>query len=223
MIGEAIPSPLPQTAAFMLIDCPSCARSYHVKQDEIGNEGRTLICPRCRSRWFVDGNGRAREELSAVAINARVVSEAPARLKGRRPSVMRSVQPIMALAFFIVGLMGLIGARQHIVRLVPQTARAYALIGLPVNTRGLEFARIETTRTDESGLAVVGEIRNVTQHRVHVPRLTFEIRDAAGADLIRWSEGLPERTLAVGQKLAFAATPHDLPPNAETVLVHFEP
>ncbi len=38
----------------MLIDCPSCARSYHVSRAAIGETGRTVVCQICNTRWFVE-------------------------------------------------------------------------------------------------------------------------------------------------------------------------
>lgn len=38
----------------MLIDCPSCARSYHVSRVALGESGRHVVCQFCDTRWFVE-------------------------------------------------------------------------------------------------------------------------------------------------------------------------
>lgn len=71
-------------------------------------------------------------------------------------------------------------------------------------------------------VTITGEIRNVAHRRVHLPRLTFEIRDGAGQPLIRWSERAPANLIAVGRTLAFTSTPHQIPPESRSVLVQFD-
>jgi predicted Zn finger-like uncharacterized protein len=46
----------------MLIDCPSCARSYNISRGAVGEEGRHVVCPLCQTRWFV----AARDETPEV-------------------------------------------------------------------------------------------------------------------------------------------------------------
>ncbi len=227
----------------MLIDCPSCARSYHVPRAEIGESGRTLICPRCEASWFVDADGARRDghgtipsvELAASGIRPRELGpRAPkigrwtGRWTGRwRPPLGRAATSLAAAAclatLVCLGGLGLVGARDDVVRHLPRTAGLYRMLGMPVNVRGLEFvgvaARVEAPLTDVS---ITGEIRNVARRRVPVTRIAYEVRDAAGIAVASWTEAAPARTLAARASLSFASRPHAIPGEGRSVMVRFD-
>ena len=213
----------------MLIDCPTCARSYHVSPAQIEG-GRTVICPRCDARWHVGGEPPRLGfgEMPRLAAPDRIFGEVPptrdlpsAKAERRHRRVPRGV----TLGLASLALVSLtIGARARIVQLVPRTAALYGAAGLPVNLRGLAFRGVHSQRLEPSAADVVvsGDIRNVTHGRVRIPRLTFVVRDRDGNEIARWSETAPARLLAAGRTLSFASTPHAVPPESRAVLVEFE-
>ena len=219
----------------MLIDCPSCARSYHVARAEIGESGRTLICPRCEASWFVDGDG-ARRDLTLAAPTLELTGSTirPREIGHPRPARWRAVLgraavPSVAAAGLVsfvclvgVGVVGVV-SRQSVVRDLPRTAGLYRMLGMPVNVRGLEFtnvaARVAAPSTD---LAVTGEIRNVARHRVPVTRIAYEVRDAAGVAVASWTEAAPTRTLAARASVPFTSRPHAIPGEGQSVMVRFD-
>ena len=213
----------------MLIDCPACARSYHVDRVEIEG-GRTVICPRCDARWRVEVDGDVRPaapalpNLDSASLAAWVTPAArimPPPRRRARPRLPRGVAACVAgLALLSVT----IEARAQVVRLVPRAAALYAAVGMKVNLRGLEFRDIGPRRVDPSSpeVTISGEIRNVSERRVRVPRLAFEIRDAAGMSLVTWTEKAPAKLVGAGRTLAFASAPHAIPQESRTVLVRFE-
>lgn len=211
----------------MLIDCPACARSYHVSQADIGTGGRTVICPRCRASWHVGGTGddlRPNDaDIPAHAFSARPAPErapSPAASRG----LLRRLRPVFVGGGCLALATGVIAERVRVTRLVPRAAALYAAAGMPVNVRGLVFSAVRPTRANGSpDLTIAGEIRSVAANRVRLPRLFYEVRDSAGATLVSWSESAPARTIAVGHVLAFASTPHAVPPEGRTILVRFEP
>lgn len=212
----------------MLIDCPGCARSYHVSPDDLGPRGRTLVCPRCERRWHQDaadpiGKGRT-FDLDASGVSTRA---APALDEVALPprsfvSVPRPVVAVCAAVVACLAVAGLLIGRDTIVRKMPRTAALYAVAGLRVNVVGLVFAGLESTRLPSSDVTIRGAIRNVSAHRVSIPRLAFEVRDAAGVTLVAWNETVSAKALAPGRNLAFASTPHRLPAESRTMLVRFE-
>ncbi len=217
----------------MLIDCPSCARSYHVGRADIGESGRTLVCPRCEASWFVDADGERRDphgpqptlDLVASGIRPRDIGH-PRSATARWRSVLgRAGAPLAAAACLvpIVCLVGAIGTRDTVVRSLPRTAGLYRMLGLPVNVRGLEFvnvaARVAAPLTD---LAITGEIRNVARRRVPVTRIAYEVRDAAGVAVASWTEAAPARTLAAAASVSFASRPHAIPDEGRSVMVRFD-
>lgn len=208
----------------MLVDCPGCARSYHVAGTDLGR-GRTLVCPRCDARWFqeADATKGAAQDFDAAAISARAAArldEAPAATHRRWPA--RPLLAAAAAAMACVALAAVVLDRVAIVRAVPRTAALYAAAGWPVNVVGLAFTRLTPERLASSDVKLHGALRNVAGRRVAVPRLAFEVRDGAGAPLVAWSESVPVATLAAGREYPFVSTPHRLPTESRTVLVHFE-
>ena len=213
----------------MLIDCPTCARSYHVSPAQIEG-GRTVICPRCDAQWHVGGESPRLGfgEMPRLAAPDRIFGDLPpARDIGlpKAPTRRRHVPRGLTLGLASLALVSLtIGARARIVQLVPRTAALYGAAGLSVNLRGLAFRDVHSQRLvpSASDIVVSGEIRNVAHARVRIPRLTFVVRDADGNEIARWSETASARLLAAGRTLAFTSTPHAVPPTSRAVLVEFE-
>ena len=212
----------------MLIDCPTCARSYHVSPAQIEG-GRTVICPRCDARWHVGGIAPSLGfgEMPRLAAPDRFFDDPPPVRGFATPTerTRRRVPRGVTLGLASLALVSLtIGARAKIVQLVPRAAALYGAAGLPVNLRGLAFRDVHSQRITPTAADIVisGEIRNVAHARVRLPRLTFVVRDGDGNEIARWSETAPARLLAAGRTLPFASTPHAVPPDSRAVLVQFE-
>ena len=212
---------LPRPFRLMLVDCPDCARSYHLSADDVGAHGRVVICPRCNARWFLRGRdptGDAKNGAWAVATRRDPEQDVP-MIQGRTAfRLPRSVLMVSVLA--ILAVTG-VTARETIVRTIPRLAGFYASAGWAVNLRGLQFANVASRQPDAQGTTISGEIRNVEQRRVRIPRVAFEARDAEGMALLSWSETAPAATLSAGRTLAFTSTPHRLPSASRTVQVTF--
>ncbi len=118
----------------------------------------------------------------------------------------------------------LVGWRGDIVRALPQTASFYALIGLPVNLRGLAFDGIVTTTEQHEGvpiLVVEGNIVNAARKIADVPRLKFVVRNAARQEIYSWT-AVPSRTLLPpGEAVAFRTRLASPPPEARDLLLRF--
>jgi predicted Zn finger-like uncharacterized protein len=198
----------------MLLECPVCATSYQANRADLEG-GRLVICPRCDARWRVDAEGRRDAPAPARAI--------PRPREAPMPAVAL-IRPALAIAACLAASMLIIGARERVVRAIPRTASLYHAIGLPVNIRGLAFVDVRPERRDEAAaqVSIIGEIKNIVGYREHVPRLAYEVRDAAGAPLVSWTEPAPAKVIAAGKTLAFASVPHVLPEDARSVLVRFD-
>ena len=203
----------------MLIDCPSCFKSYPVGRAALGEGGRAVVCVACGTRWFV-GGGSPAAETGRLRPAAR--PDAPRRAD---PSKRGSMRPVAVASACLLLSMGLIGERVAIVRSLPPTAGLYAAIGLSVNVRGLVFADVRTIRsTDgEDRLAVSGTIRNVAAGAVPMPRITFDIRDGSGTIVSSWSKGAPKPVLARDESVSFQAEMPTLPNDSKDVVVRFGP
>lgn len=225
----------------MLIDCPGCAKSYHIIKAALGPNGRRVACPRCDMIWFVTGsadrigpNSPATIELSAQD----VVLKSPLE-KCSIKAIAKSVQPAPAarprgLFSFLKDLcvgaallafgMTVIGFRGEIVRLCPPTSTAYAALGLPVNLCGLELRNLHTVSTHqgpEAVLGIEGEIANVRPGETEVPPIELAIRDQNGHVLYSWTATSQKRRLAAGESILFRARLAAPPPGGRDVLARF--
>ena len=88
--------------------------------------------------------------------------------------------------------------RVDVVRLLPQTATFYKMVGLEVNLRGLMFKDVKITRETVEGkpvLVIEGVIIGETRKPVELPRLRFSVRDAQGAEIYAWNAVLEQAVL----------------------------
>jgi len=128
---------------------------------------------------------------------------------------------ILALAFVDAIL---VGWRHDVVRVLPQTASFYALMGLPVNLRGLTFDDVVTSTEQHEGvpiLVIEGNIVNDTRKAEDVPRLKFVVRNAAHQEIYSWT-AVPSRTmLPAGAGMSFRTRLASPPPDARDIVLRF--
>jgi predicted Zn finger-like uncharacterized protein len=118
----------------------------------------------------------------------------------------------------------LVGWRGDVVRILPQTASFYSMLGLSVNLRGLAFDSVATTTEQHEGvpiLVVEGSVVNNTRKIVDVPRLKFVVRNAANEEVYSWTAMAPRATLPPGEAVAFRSRLASPPTDGRDVLVRF--
>jgi predicted Zn finger-like uncharacterized protein len=118
----------------------------------------------------------------------------------------------------------LVGWRNDFVRVFPQTASFYAMLGLPVNLRGVILNDIATTTEQRDGvpiLVVEGNVVNDTNRIVDVPRLKFVVRNSVNEEIYSWTAVPPRATLPPGDTVAFRSRLASPPPDGRDVLVRF--
>jgi hypothetical protein len=106
----------------------------------------------------------------------------------------------------IVALILAVMYREHVVQLVPNTARLFAAIGVPVNLRGMDFRDLAARVEFENGQPVVfveGRIENLTNSSLAVPRLRLAVKGASGRELLSWAVTPSRPTIAPGESLPF--------------------
>lgn len=214
----------------MQIDCPGCAKSYHIVKAALGPQGRRVACPRCDAVWFVAAEGTQGRlapliptplEIPANDVRPRkkqAVSPAPVS----RPR--SALKELCAGAALLVSGMALLGLRAEIVRLWPPTSTVYAALGLPVNLRGLELRDLHTASTrdgSEAVLGIEGKIANIRLSATAVPPIELSIRDPSGHILYSWTATSQRRRLAAGETIAFRAQLADPPAGSYDVLARF--
>jgi predicted Zn finger-like uncharacterized protein len=142
---------------------------------------------------------------------------------GSRPRWPLSHLQTFILALVIVDAI-VVGWRNDFVRLFPQTAAFYALTGLSVNLRGIDFAGVITTAEQHEGvpiLVVQGNIANTARKVVDVPRIKFIARNAARQEIYSWTAAPVRTLLSPGEVVPFRSRLASPPTDAQDVLVRF--
>jgi predicted Zn finger-like uncharacterized protein len=114
--------------------------------------------------------------------------------------------------------------RADVVRLLPQTAMFYRMVGLDVNLRGLTFKDIKITNETVEGkpvLVIEGVIEGQTRKPVELPRLRFSVRDAQGAEIYAWNAVLEQAVLQPGERAFFKSRLSSPPPEGRNIDVRF--
>jgi predicted Zn finger-like uncharacterized protein len=135
---------------------------------------------------------------------------------------LSQVQSLILILFIADSV--LVGWRTDMVRLLPQTASFYSLLGLGVNVRGVDLDNVTLTTEQHDGVASVvveGNIVNDARRIVHVPRLKFAVRDDAKQEIYSWTAMPPRSTLMPGQVVAFHTRVAAVPADGHDLLVRF--
>jgi len=114
--------------------------------------------------------------------------------------------------------------RVDVVRLLPQTAAFYKMVGLDVNLRGLRFKDVKISSETVEGkpvLVIEGVITGESSKPVELPRLRFSVRDAQGAEIYAWNTVLEQTVLSPGEKAWFKSRLASPPPEGRNIDVRF--
>ena len=114
--------------------------------------------------------------------------------------------------------------RSDVVRLLPQTATFYKMVGLEVNLRGLTFKDIKVSNEIVDGkpvLVIEGTIMGETRKPVELPRLRFSVRDAQGTEIYAWNAVLEQPVLKAGERAYFKSRLASPPPEGRNIDVRF--
>jgi hypothetical protein len=137
-------------------------------------------------------------------------------------------KPLVSLPMVCAAMGALVLAlfiwRVDVVRLLPQTAAFYKLVGLDVNLRGLVFKDVKVTTETVEGkpvLVIEGVIVGQARQPVELPRLRFSVRDAQGAEIYAWNAVLEQPVLKPGEKAWFKSRLASPPPEGRNIDVRF--
>jgi predicted Zn finger-like uncharacterized protein len=156
----------------------------------------------------------------------------------RQPLLRRLLKPLTRLSmpsstFFSLPMtcaamgaliLALLIWRVDVVRLLPQTATFYKMVGLEVNLRGLMFKDVKITTETVEGkpvLVIEGVIVGEAKKPVELPRLRFSVRDAQGAEIYAWNAVLEQAVLKPGERAWFKSRLASPPPEGRQIDVRF--
>jgi predicted Zn finger-like uncharacterized protein len=162
----------------------------------------------------------AREE---TAENVESFAERRRKIVAKRQKARRSSRWTAAVLVLFAFNVAVIGARQDVVRYLPQTASLFSAVGLPVNLRQLAFENVRVNKESEDGATVVsidGKIVSKSSKPVQVPRLRFAARNEQGREIYTWTARPERSTLGAGETLEFHSFAKP-PAEAADVIVRF--
>jgi predicted Zn finger-like uncharacterized protein len=142
----------------------------------------------------------------------------------RKSFVSPAMNPALACAAMGALVLALMIWRVEVVRLLPQTADFYQMVGLEVNLRGLMFKDVKITSETVDGkpvLVIEGAITGEAKRPVQLPRLRFSVRDAQGAEIYAWNAVLEQPVLKPGERAWFKSRLASPPPEGRNIDVRF--
>jgi hypothetical protein len=232
-MAGAVPAAMPQPAANAAADDWEA-----LAREEAAQDTPVVDSPSISAGWPAEGEGAqagsdgdwpsaarqdADEEIPVTTHRQRL-----ARLF-RLPSLPRiPYMPTFGLPTACTAMGALVLAlmiwRTDVVRLMPQTATFYKMVGLEVNLRGLAFKDIKITNETVDGkpvLVIEGTIVGQTRNPVELPRLRFSVRDAQGAEIYAWNAVLEQPVLNPGERAYFKSRLASPPPEGRNIDVRF--
>jgi len=200
-----------------VVDSPSISGDWPASADgegsprDIENDWRSPV------RHDVQDTEAARRHLSWF----RKLFRPPAPRRAPGKSFINLPTACAAMAALVLAL---IIWRVDVVRLLPQTAMFYKMVGLEVNLRGLMFKDVKITSETVEGKAVLvieGVIVGEGRKPVELPRLRFSVRDAQGAEIYAWNAVLEQAVLKPGERAWFKSRLASPPPEGRNIDVRF--
>ena len=209
-------------------------------REEEGQDAPVVDSPSISAGWPAEGEGSQpsgdTDWPSAARQEAEDHAEVPITTHGQRlarlfrlPSppripFMPSVGLPTACAAMGALILALMIWRADVVRLLPQTAVFYKMVGLEVNLRGLAFKDIKVSNETVDGkpvLVIEGTIVGETKKPVELPRLRFSVRDAQGTEIYAWNAVLEQPVLNPGERAYFKSRLASPPPEGRNIDVRF--
>jgi predicted Zn finger-like uncharacterized protein len=210
------------------------------REDEEQGQGAPVVdSPSISADWPAEGDGASRDGDGDWPSAARQDAENRENGATKRASLLSrlfvfpprpripglpSINLPTACAAMGALVLALVIWRADVVRLLPQTASFYKLVGLEVNLRGLAFKDIKITNETVEGkpvLVIEGIIVGETRKPVELPRLRFSVRDAQGAEIYAWNAVLEQPVLKPGERAFFKSRLASPPPEGRNIDVRF--
>ena len=240
-MATAMPAAMPSPAQSPPPAADDAAAEWEaLAREEEGQDAPVVDSPSISAGWPAEGEGSHpsgdSDWPSAARQDAEDHAEAPITTHRQRlarlfrlPSLPRiPFMPSFGLPTACTAMGALILAlmiwRAEIVRLLPQTATFYKMVGLEVNLRGLAFKDIKVSNEIVDGkpvLVIEGTIVGETKKPVELPRLRFSVRDAQGTEIYAWNAVLEQPVLNPGERAYFKSRLASPPPEGRNIDVRF--
>ena len=240
-MAAAMPATMPVSAQSAAPAANDAAAEWEaLAHEDDGQDAPVVESPSISAGWPAEGEGSQpsgdSDWPSAARQDAEGDEEIPITTHRQRlarlfrlPSLPRiPFMPSFGLPTACAAMGALILAlmiwRAEIVRLLPQTATFYKIVGLEVNLRGLAFKDIKISNETVDGkpvLVIEGTIVGETKKPVELPRLRFSVRDAQGTEIYAWNAVLEQPVLKPGERAYFKSRLASPPPEGRNIDVRF--
>jgi predicted Zn finger-like uncharacterized protein len=194
--------------------------------EEAGQETSVVDSPPIAGDWSTAETDEEKDDWQSLARHE-AQDAGPGRQR-RRSGLLGLLRPRISLPTACAGLGALVLAliiwRGDVVRLLPQTASFYKMVGLEVNLRGVLFKDVKVTMETVDGkpvLVVEGVIVGESKKPVELPRLRFSVRDAQGAEIYAWNTVLDQPVLNPGERAWFKSRLASPPPEGRNIDIRF--
>ena len=228
----------------MIVVCPSCATRQEVEENHL-IQGKALVrCLACRRRWIERTQGQVIEAVACEALPipgpeaqntfhaereatrlTQAARAAEERYRGQQRQRAHALRRWLALAAAVLApVLVMLLLPQQVARAFPPAIRLYAIAGLDINLRGLEFRNVGQQHlfTDNVRvLAIQGEIVNVSGSDRHIPVIQFTLRDSRKAAIYEWKLNPATRPIRAGESSTFLTRLASPPEAAEGVEIRF--
>lgn len=239
-IGEAaVPAMAAASQADDQSDLAEQWNSY--AKDDAAADTPVVESPSIASDWPTEDVAAPEDEWSAAARTAEeeivgaqhqswfsgLFSRRGAKVSRPPPAVARRKSHFglpTACAAMGALVLALVVWRGDMVRLLPQTAAFYKMVGLEVNLRGLAFKDVKLSSETVDGkqvLVIEGVIVGQGKKPLDIPRLRFAVRDAQGAEIYAWNSVLEQTVLQPGERAFFRSRLASPPPEGRNIDVRF--
>jgi predicted Zn finger-like uncharacterized protein len=225
---DAVPMPAMAGGGYGGGNTDPAAEWNQLAREEIGDGTPIVESPSIAGDWQ-DGSSFQGVDWDAPEDEGRLPRSGWLRNLVRRPA--RSAAPGRSFASLPIACaamaalaMALIVWRADIVRLLPQTANFYRLVGLDVNLRGLAFKDVKVATETVEGthvLVIQGTIVSETRKPTDLPRLRFSVRDAQGAEIYAWNSVLEQTVLRPGERASFKSRLASPPAEGRSIDIRF--
>jgi predicted Zn finger-like uncharacterized protein len=230
----------------MIVVCPSCATCHDVPQSNLDPDGSLIRCARCGHSWIesravsvveapsyqvtgLPAAGRtsledrmAEREVLRLAQAARA---AEAKLAAARQKRRQDVKGWSLLALAAIAPMAFVALLpETTVGIFPPAAHLYAMAGMEINARGLEFRNVGQQHRMIDGvrvLAIQGEIVNISSSQRRIPTLAFQLTDEQQRPVYEWQLNSTTRPIEPGEVSSFVTRIASPPESARGVEIRF--
>ena len=174
--------------------------------------------------------GQLRPEFydeDAAALQAELESTDLAAYEARPSGGGLAVAAAWAVFFSVLSgvALALVTLRSDIMAALPGTTSLYRAIGFDVAESGIDFADVSYRWTVAQGkpmIEVKGQVVNVTDRRLTVPRVLINVRDSQSSDAVKVTASVPTESLAPRESASFTLEFMSPPKNISQIELEFD-